>query len=186
MREGWWNHLPRQPLQKPQVGSRRGETLQSLPLLSIWWLISVSNCFKDTLFFSRISWEGGLMWGGEERQDQPIHRGEGWLHSEPRSQKLMDPARQGPEHISLNKEQIRFLMKHSPHFSDWRLLHSFNIWYLSIAINFSCPFSPFNEAKTENQQYYYSLLRNISICKRLTNPQDSQQPSPTLKPRNVF
>lgn len=115
--------------------------------------------------------------GWEEGQDQPVCGGEGWLRSQPRSQKLVDPARQGPAHISLNKGQISFLMKHSPHFSDWRLLHSFNIWYLSIAINFSWFFSPFdNEAEMENQQYHYSLLKNISICKRLTKPQDSQWP----------
>lgn len=60
------------------------------------------------------------MWvgvGWEEEQDQPIRRGEGWLCSEPRSRKLMDPARQVPAHVRLNKGPSGFLGKCSPHSS---------------------------------------------------------------------
>ena len=84
---------------------------------------------------------------------------------------------QVPAYISLGKGQTGFLMKHSPHFSDWWLLIFFYIWYFSNAINFSNLFSAFNnKAGTENQQYYYSLRKHISICKRLLKSQDSQRP----------
>lgn len=38
---------------------------------SLWWLISVSKCFKDTPFFSRILWGHGPMWDGKRDRNGP-------------------------------------------------------------------------------------------------------------------
>lgn len=81
---------------------------------SLWWLPSASKYFKGPPLFSRISRDRGL----EEGRDQPVHRGEGWLCSEPHSWKLTHTGSQVPAHIRLNKGQIGFLMKHSPLFSS--------------------------------------------------------------------
>lgn len=87
-----------------QVRSRRGEMLQPLPLL-VWVSLAADFCLR---MFQRCSiflqdftrtWVGV---GWEEGQDQPIRQGEGWLCSDPHSQKLTDAARQVPAHVSLN------------------------------------------------------------------------------------
>lgn len=70
-------------------------------------------------------------------------------------------SRQTPAHISHNKGQFGFIMKHSPLFSDWWLLQFFffHIRYPSNVISFSRLFSSFNnKAGTEKQHYHYPFL----------------------------
>lgn len=82
---------------------------------SLWWLISVSKCSKDAPLFSPGCCEnvGQCGMGGGTRSAHMLSRG--LRASEPNSEAQ---SRQTPAHISHNKGQIGFIMKHSPRFSD--------------------------------------------------------------------
>lgn len=155
------------------VGEVRCSSLYPYWCGSLWWLISASKCFKDTPFFSRILWKRGLMWDGKRDSISPVEESIGSAQSLADESWWILPGKYLSTSVSI-KGQTGFLMKHSPHFSDWWLLQSFYIWYFSNAIHFSSLFIPFNnKAGTENQQFYCSFLKNISICKKLIKGQDS-------------
>lgn len=156
--QGWCAKLPSPPLSR-KPGEKQKSWDAPAPALAGVGLSGVQFLSQKVLMMLHFFPPGYC----ENVGQCGMGRGTGSAHmlgsvSQPSSEAQ---SRQTPAHISHNKGQFGFIMKHSPLFSDWWLLQFFffHIRYPSNVISFSRLFSSFNnKAGTEKQHYHYPFL----------------------------